>query len=560
MDAINGSPDPVAAVAHSLLGKDAGDFGLEELQSVVMLAAAREKLVSDGDRLDTRSEKGRTGCKRFLRRLEKLAVALSVERAPREYRGKFTANFRALFAGEDRSYRVDILEAALSLMPAVWANGEAYQLGEEAMSRALGLRQAWAALGELFDGWASPEHEPGQARREMCERLERLDVAWASFEEAYVDELLLVQRRARSVLADAIKQEQRLRFAECASTGGARRVEIAAWCEHRQEEVALLEHMGRLVAAAGASPKPSTQVLEVSMQIFDDAMQVLAITGSSKAAPQRWPDPTVVLATRAAESYNSLRDYLVRVRKHLDKVHPQLCKNPGLSERLARWQESWERSALYAQNPDFLEGARHLVDFVAETPKIVPGLQGMFEDCDAELFLVLPRLVCLSLLSDPAGPVAPLLRRLLPSRFAAPGARTDGPGRAPSGTLSGPVLETSSALNTVLQLLVAGVQQGGGEGAEAAAWSDAWEVLVRRAVAGAGAEEAAPGLYAKVQPGWRRTVAAAVEGLMHDVEGWSMELQRHNPEAWNDLSDLLVQCMVWKTGKVEEQRAETLVI
>ncbi|CAK0844644.1 unnamed protein product [Prorocentrum cordatum] len=184
MDAINGSPDPVAAVAHSLLGKDAGDFGLEELQSVVMLAAAREKLVSDGDRLDTRSEKGRTGCKRFLRRLEKLAVALSVERAPREYRGKFTANFRALFAGEDRSYRVDILEAALSLMPAVWANGEAYQLGEEAMSRALGLRQAWAALGELFDGWASPEHEPGQARREMCERLERLDVAWASFEDA----------------------------------------------------------------------------------------------------------------------------------------------------------------------------------------------------------------------------------------------------------------------------------------------------------------------------------------------------------------------------------------
>jgi hypothetical protein len=91
-------------------------------------------------------------------------------------------------------------------------------------------------------------------------------------------------------------------------------------------------------------------------------------------------------------------------------------------------------------------------------------------------------------------------------------------------------------------------------------WSDAWEVLVRRAVAGAGAEQAAPGLYSKVHPGWQKTAAAAVEGLMHDVEGWSMELQRHNPEAWNDLSDLLVQCMVWKPSKAEEGRAAKLVI
>ncbi|CAK0880493.1 unnamed protein product, partial [Prorocentrum cordatum] len=60
-------------------------------------------------------------------------------------------------------------------------------------------------------------------------------------------------------------------------------------------------------------------------------------------------------------------------------LHPRISLPPPASPKRDRGgaKESWERSALYAQNPDFLEGARHLVDFVAETPEIVPGLQGI---------------------------------------------------------------------------------------------------------------------------------------------------------------------------------------
>jgi hypothetical protein len=37
--------------------------------------------------------------------------------------------------------------------------------------------------------------------------------------------------------------------------------------------------------------------------------------------------------------------------------------------------------------------------------------------------------------------------------------------------------------------------------------------------------------------------AAAVEALMRTVEGWSLELQRHCPEDWNECSTVLVRCL-----------------
>ncbi|CAK0844640.1 unnamed protein product [Prorocentrum cordatum] len=245
------------------------------------------------------------------------------------------------------------------------------------------------------------------------------------------------------------------------------------------------------------------------------------------------------------ESYRGLREYLVRVRKHLDKVRPQLGRNVGLVERLARWEESWDRLAFYTGKPDLMEGARLLVGFLAGSLEAAPSMQQMLDHRAPELFLVLPRLACLCLLSDPECPVAQLLRPLLPSLFASDSeVDQEDDDQGPFTT----ALAASAELEGVLDLL------GGPAGHDGA-----WDALTRRAVAGAGARAAAD-LYPETDPGQQEAAAAAVEGLMREVEGWSMELQRHNPAAWNDLSDLLVHCMVWKPGDAEEPRPARLVL
>jgi len=59
-------------------------------------------------------------------------------------------------------------------------------------------------------------------------------------------------------------------------------------------------------------------------------------------------------------------------------------------------------------------------------------------------------------------------------------------------------------------------------------------VLVRRAVAGPGGWADGPASEEQ---------AVAVEALMKRVEGWSLELQRHCPEDWNQCSAVLVRCL-----------------
>jgi hypothetical protein len=205
--------DTMVSIAHSFLGSDAFDFSCEEIPSVVMLAVARERLAGDGDRPDTRGEKGREEWASFLKLAEKAAVALNLDSYPREYRSKFSADLQSMFSETERSYRVDILEAALTFTPTLMVNGVAYQLSETVVDHSKALREMWLDLGELLDQWGSPDRALGQARAELCARLLRLDVAWAEFEEAYVEGLSLAQQRARGALAQAVLRDRRLKSA-----------------------------------------------------------------------------------------------------------------------------------------------------------------------------------------------------------------------------------------------------------------------------------------------------------------------------------------------------------
>jgi len=75
----------------------------------------------------------------------------------------------------------------------------------------------------------------------------------------------------------------------------------------------------------------------------------------------------------------------------------------------------------------------------------------------------------------------------------------------------------------------------------------AWKTLIKRAVEGT--DVAHPDLYEFQEPAHRASLHTAVEDLMRDLEGWSLELQRHCPNDWNQCSAILVQCLNHETQK-----------
>jgi len=108
-----------------------------------------------------------------------------------------------------------------------------------------------------------------------------------------------------------------------------------------------------------------------------------------------------VLALDVVESFAAMRNYLREVERRLERVDPHLCNNAGLVSRLVDWEESWEVGARYLQSSNVLCAICDLVAEVRAAQKITPELTRMCDDCDVELFLVLPRMMWLRFLPHP---------------------------------------------------------------------------------------------------------------------------------------------------------------
>lgn len=216
-----------------------------------------------------------------------------------------------------------------------------------------------------------------------------------------------------------------------------------------------------------------------------------------------------ILASDVVESFEAMRDYVRQVGECLECVDPNLCKNAGLVARLADWEESWEVGSQYVQKRDLLESVCNLVTQVQSAQRLVPALTAMCEDCDVELFLVLPRIIWLCYLAAPAKH-QPLLASLLPNRFATQDAE----------------------LSSFVEMFQRVNASTGGSGTLAS------NVLLERSILGSASK--------------RTNVSREeVEVFMLELERWSMELQRRCPEDWNQCSSVLIQCL---TGGSQKER------
>ena len=160
---------------------------------------------------------------------------------------------------------------------------------------------------------------------------------------------------------------------------------------------------------------------------------------------------------------------------------------------------------------------------------------------------MLPRIAWLGFLAAPDR-IGPLVEHMLPELFVERGLR--GP------ELQALVRTYGHAIELIVDAMgddgvdterLAPVEAAGGiKFADEVAHNRALDVLVQRAVLGRGCQPDA--LFGRLPA----HVGAAAEALLLELEGWSMRLQRRQPEVWNELSAILAQCL---SGGVREGSA-----
>jgi len=520
--------------------------GAEEA-AIERLVATRWPLLVDGDRVNTKSEDGSRACAAYLEALDTAAQELALDKAARNYRESFTVNYRALFPDEARNYRVDVLEAAFEQYAVIWVNGDKFEFSSEAMRRAEALQRAWWELGSILERWTQAKEVTvetyGQPQRvavrpmraELQSALMTLDFAWTSFEHKYIYELIAIEEKARRLLVQAVEQEHRVRAQEVQEINS---LPLHRLPEYREDQRLLVACVAHLNSVANVSRKGRD---DLSVDIFFDAVATLQRCESAESSKIVGNAENLraarILATDVVESYEAMRVYLREVESCLERVDPHLCNNSGLVARLVDWEESWEMGTRYMQNEALLAAVCGLVAEVRAAQHLAPSLAVMCEECDVELFLVLPRIMLLCFLAMPQQ-YEELLRSLLPHRFI-----------QKKDDLT--AFEWDTKLTNFVgvfrraQQVAASMEQGSREVSTARM---AWELLLQRVVLGPGARDS---IYSCLTPEGREEAEAVVECLIHELEPWSMEVQRHCPEDWNQCSAVLVQCL---TRGAREQR------
>jgi len=319
--------------------------------------------------------------------------------------------------------------------------------------------------------------------------LEGFDAAWATFEERYIAELIVIEQRGKAPVLNAIKQEENLRQLESNVEG------MQQLAEARRSLIACF---GKLNATANLSGKGRE---DLGLEVLEAALRTRATAVGVEGASDG-------LAADVLASFNNLRSYL----RHLDLnyIDPQLAQNPDLGDILARWEESWELGARYLVTSRVSSALDLLVAQLRAARQSIPAFSAMCDSYDARLFLVLPRMVIIGFLSAPAEREA-LIRFLLPSRFT----RARGGSRVADGELRALI----QRFHDVSKLL-------------RTAGCVSWDALVMAASASE-MEELCTGLQAEE--------LTQVRELLLELERWSMELQRRCPVDWNQCSALLLR-------------------
>jgi hypothetical protein len=471
--------------------------------AIARLLDSFQKLVMVAGEVCAETEEGSEQCSAFLMQVDRCASALRAKVTSRSYRTKFTVHYRAAVPDGGRHYRVEVLSASLAQHGAIWVNGAKFEFSVEVMRKGVELKRSLAELCTCLANMlqSAPESPKGStkvpqaARTELCSRLEEFDSTWVGFEQAYISQLIEIEKSARGILVEAFQHERSLRSIE--DTAGGMPDKGLSAPQYAAVQRRLFACLSRLNSVANVNRKGRE---DLSPEVFN----VAAVALRNGITDGNAPNSAIII--EVVEAYEAMRDYLRRVEPFLDQVAPRLSENAGLAARLAQLEEGWELGATYLLQKPMCEGTCSLVKELKAILDADSRLSQLCETCDVEWLLVLPRLLWLCYLESPSRHEE-VLKHLLPHQLA----------------------EATVHTNTRLQDLHAAYARARHSLRSAASSaSSGWLLMVQQVSTGAAGPDSPP----------------EVSELVKVLEPWSMELQRHCPQDWNQYSGLLARCLI----------------
>ena len=338
------------------------------------------------------TDEGNEICQDFLNQVEVLMKSFNINGHNREYRKKFTKAYNLLFEDNKLCFLSEIFDSAQENTSYIIVNEEKYYFSEEVLNYGNDLYVSFCALITLLmdsikimkDKLISFDINNIIDNIKSC--LIEFDLKWVSYEDKYINELIIIEEKARKLINEGIKIEKEItNYENKSKVKGKLLINDKKYNELRAKLIANILKINQIANINGKGRS------DLSAEILFRAEKVLVTVSENQSRGMR------NLALKIKNALYAVRQLFRKYSKNIEGVDPRLSNNKDLAKFLLYFESKFELGKIYLldnQKYNQLLSFSQIIEIICEKYSKY-SIRDLIENNDPCIFVSLPSILLL---------------------------------------------------------------------------------------------------------------------------------------------------------------------
>ena len=322
------------------------------------------------------TDEGNEICQEFLNQMEVLMKSMNIKTHDREYRKKFTKAYYLLFEENKLCFLSEIFDSAQENTTYIVVNEEKYYFSEEVLNYG----------NDLFVKDKIKSFDINKILENIKSCLIDFDTKWVHYEEKYINELIIIEEKARKLITDGIEIENEItKYENKSKVKGKLLINDKKYNELRTK---LISNILKINQIANVNGKGRS---DLSPEILFRAEKVLVTVSENQSKGMR------NLALKIKNALYVIRQLFRKFSKNIEGVDPRLSNNKDLSKYLYYFETKFELGKIYLldnQKYNQLLAFSQIIEIICEKYNKY-SIRDLIENNDPCIFVSLPSILLL---------------------------------------------------------------------------------------------------------------------------------------------------------------------
>ena len=338
------------------------------------------------------TEEGNEICQDFLNQIEVLMKSMNIKGKDRTYRKKFTKAYYLLFEEDKLCFLSEIFDSAQENTNYIMVNDSKYYFSEDVLNYGNELYISFCALITLLTDINKLIKDKikiidiNRILDNIKSCLIDFDSKWVQYEEIYINELIIIEEKARKLILEGIKLENDItNYENKSKIKGKLLINDKKYNELRSKLIGNILEINRIANVNGKGRS------DLSPEILFQAEKVLVTVSENQSKGMR------NLALKIKNGLNVMRQLFRKFSNNIESVDPRLSNNKDLSKYLLYFERKFELGKIYLlDNKKYnqLLAFSQIIEIICEKYNKY-SIRELIENNDPCIFVSLPSILLL---------------------------------------------------------------------------------------------------------------------------------------------------------------------